>query len=242
MKAVICVAMATGMVGTALAAGVPAPVKPAAKPVAKAAAKPAPKPAAPMAYKPAELDLAPGETFPVELFVPSPTGKTFSGAPSYVVDSAISVAADARWKGKVPAWGAKTYPKLTAGRDADGEYTVKSAIGEGAKAPTASLLVRVASPRVEFVTGLFRLTVKVTNPFKHRPMTGRIEIANPDRFLEDVTTKEFKIAPGETEDLLIPLPGAAPVEGETYDFTLTVQTYQGYKSKKTYPLEFPSHT
>lgn len=239
MKAAICAGMGMGLFGATMAAGAPAPVKPAAKPAAKAVAK---LPAKPMAFKPAELDLAPGETFPVELFVPSPTGKTFAGTPTFAVERAITINADARWKGKVPAWGAKTFPKLTAARDAEGEYSVKSTIGEGEMAPSAALLVRVASPQVEFETGLFKLTVKVTNPFKTRPMTGRIVISNPDRFLEDVTTREFKIPPGETQDLLIPLPGAAPVEGETYDFTLTVQTYQGYKSKKTYPLEFPSHT
>ncbi|MGV3719903.1 MAG: hypothetical protein ACO1SX_03250 [Actinomycetota bacterium] len=232
MKAAICVGLGLGLLGTAMAA--PTPAKPAAKPAAK--------PPAPMAFKPVELDLAPGETYPVELFVPSPTGKTFTGTPRFAVERAITINADPRWKGKVPPWGAKTFPKLTASRDAEGEYAVKSTIGDGEKAPSAELMVRVAAPQVEFVTGLFKLTVKVTNPFKHRAMTGRIVISNPDRFLEDVTTREFKIPAGETQDLLIPLPGAAPVEGEAYDFTLTVQTYQGYKVKKTYPLEFPSHT
>jgi hypothetical protein len=42
--------------------------------------------------------------------------------------------------------------------------------------------------------------------------------------------------------LEIPLPGAAPVCGETYDFTTVVETYQGYKRKTTTALAFPPHT
>jgi hypothetical protein len=224
------------LLGGVAAFGAPAPKAPVKPAPAKAPAKLS----GPMAFKPAELDLAPGETYPVELFVPSPTGKTFNGTPRFEADEAVSVTADPRWTGRVPAWGVKTYPKLTAARTADGEYTVRSAIGE--KGPAASLKVRVAAPRLEIVTGLFKMTIKVTNPFKDRVMNGRIALANPDRFLEDVTTAEFKINPGATQDLVIPLPGAAPVEGETYDFTLTIETYQGYKHKQTYPLEFPSHT
>jgi hypothetical protein len=102
--------------------------------------------------------------------------------------------------------------------------------------------VRVAAPEIEPVPGLFKLTVRVTNPFKSRAMTGRIVASNPDRFLQNITTREFKVPAGQTEEVVFPLPGAAPVVTEKYDFTLTVQTYQGYKSKKTYALTFPPHT
>jgi len=214
---------------------------------APAAKKPAPakaavKAAAPMAFKPAVLDLAPGETYPVELFVPSPTGKEFTGPLDFAQEKGLTVSPDPRWKGRVPGWGEKTYPKLTAANDATGEYTLKASIGSGAAVRQSTLKVRIVSPTIELEPGVFKLTLKVTNPFETRLLNGRISISNPDRFLQDVTTREFKIEPGKSEDLVIPLPGAAPVCGETYDFTLTVETYQGYKVKKTYPLAFPPHT
>jgi len=214
---------------------------------APAVKKPAPakapvRPAAPMAFKPAVLDLAPGETYPVELFVPSPTGKAFSGALDFEVERGLTVSPDSRWKGSVPGWGLKTYPKLTAAPDATGEYALKASIGSGAAVKQSALKVRIVRPTIELDPGVFKLTLKVTNPFASRLLNGRITVSNPDRFLQDVTTREFKIEPGKTQDLEIPLPGAAPVCGETYDFTLTVETYQGYKEKKTYPLAFPPHT
>lgn len=226
-------------------AAVSAPAATPAKKAAPQGAKPAKapvKPSAPMAFKPAVLDLAPGETYPVELFVPSPTGKEFSGPLDFEVEKGITVTPDARWKGRVPGWGLKTYPKLTAARDASGEYAVKAAVGEGEAAKSAPLKVRIVTPQLELQPGVFKLTLKLTNPFESRLLNGRIEISNPDRFLQDVTTREFKIEPGKSQELVIPLPGAAPVCGETYDFTVTVETYQGYKEKKTYPLAFPPHT
>lgn len=226
------------VLGTSVALAAPAVQAPAAK----APAKPPAKLSGPMAFRPAELDLAPGETYPVELYVPSPTGKTFTGTPTFTTEKAITVKPDSRWKTRVPPWGQKTYPKLTAARDAEGEYVVKSAIGEGENSPAAALKVRIVTPELELIPGEFKLTVKVTNPFKSRLLNGRLAISNPDRFLQDITTREFKVAPGETQNLVIPLPGAAPVDGETYDFTVTVETYQGYKRKKTYALEFPPHT
>ncbi|MCC2667726.1 MAG: hypothetical protein K0Q72_197 [Armatimonadetes bacterium] len=226
-------------IGATVVSAAPAPKKPAAKP---ALVKTAAKPAAPMAFKPLELDLAPGETYPVELFVPSPTGKTFTGTPAFEVDRAVTVAADPRWKGTVPGWGTKTYPKLTASREAAGEYSLHTTIGEGDKAARAVLKVRIVEPKIELVPGVFKLLVKVTNPFQTRLLNGKLSISNPDRFLQDVTTAEFKVAPGQTQELEIPLPGAAPVCGETYDFTTVVETYQGYKRKTTTALAFPPHT
>lgn len=215
-----------------------------AAPVVKKAAPPkAPaKPALPMAFKPTTLDLAPGETYPVELFVASPTGKAYSGTLDFEVEQGVTVSPDARWKGSIPGWGGKTYPKLSAAKDASGDYNLKATIGSGDAVKQAALKVHVVSPEVELTPGVFKLTLKVTNPFSARLLNGRISISNPDRFLQDVTTREFKIEPGKSQELVIPLPGAAPVCGETYDFTLIVETYQGYKEKKTYPLAFPPHT
>jgi hypothetical protein len=214
----------------------PAPKKPAAQ----TPAKPAPKtPAKPMGFAPTELDLAPGETYLTELFVPSPTGKAFTGQVAYTAPDGLVVKPDARWTGKVPPWGLKTYPRVTAAPTATGDHAIKASITKGAE---ASLAVRVMPPGIEPVTGLHKLTIKVTNPFRHRLMTGKVKAANPDRFLQDITTREFKVAPGETQEVEFPLPGAAPVDGEKYDFTLTVETYHGYRSEKVYSLEFPPHT
>ena len=224
----------TTLVLIAAAAGAaPAPKRPAP---AKAAPAVPTKAAKPMAFTPAGLDLAPGETYPVALYVPSPNGKYFQGTLGYAPPPGITVKADERWTGKLPPWGAKTYPKIIAAQDAAGELTVRAALEKGG---TAALTVRVAAPVVELVPGERKLTVKVTNPFRSRPMSGRILASNPDRFLQDVTSREFKAPPGEPVEVVFPLPGAAPVETETYEFTLEVRTYAGYRDRKTYPVKFP---
>ena len=197
------------------------------------------KPANPMAFVPPELDLAPGETYPVELFVPSPTGKPVEGKLTYVSDDEkrVIMQADARWTGKLSKFGAKTFPKVKAlPGAAEGDLRLTAKFEKGG---TTALLVRVAAPKVEPVPGRQQLAVKVTSPFRSRVMTGRIQASNPDRFLQDITTREFKIEPGQTAEVVFPLPGAAPAEGETYDFTLTVQTYAGYQDKRTHSLAFP---
>jgi hypothetical protein len=204
--------------------------------------KPAPapkKPANPMAFVPAELDLAPGETYPVELFVPSPTGKPVEGKLTYTSEDEkrLSVQADPRWTGKLSKYGAKTFPKVKAlPGAAEGDVRLTAKFDKGG---TATLLVRLAAPKVEPIPGQRQLAVKISNPFRSRVMTGRIQASNPDRFLQDITTREFKIEPGQTGEVVFPLPGAAPAEGETYDFTLTVQTYAGYQDKRTHSLAFP---
>jgi hypothetical protein len=209
------------------------PRKPAAKP---APAKPQPAPSRPMAFNPAELDLAPGETYTNELFVPSPTGKAVTGKLAITAPAGLTVKDDPRWTGRVPPWGVKVYPKITAAADASGELPVEAILDKGGK---AKLLVRVQAPLVNVTPGEKKLTVMVTNPFKSRLMTGRVQASNPDRFLQDITSLEFKLAPGASTDLVFPLPGAAPAEGEMYDFTILLQTYQGYKDEKTHKLAFP---
>lgn len=214
-----------------------------APPAAKAPpvrGRPAPAPARVAAFSPAVLELAPGETFPVELFVPSPTGKAFQGRLKYLAGKGLEVAADPRWKGQVPPWGAKTFPRVTATpAAAAGEISLVAELQGGGK---ATLTVRVAVPTAEPVPGERQLAVKVTNPFSSRPLFGRVRVSNPDRFLQDVTAREFKIAAGQVGEVLFPLPGAAPAEGETYDFTVRLETYQGYRFQRTYPLSFPTQT
>ncbi|HEU4753945.1 MAG TPA: hypothetical protein VFU47_12625 [Armatimonadota bacterium] len=223
------------------------PAKKAARPRPKRTApsgkKPAPapkppdKPAPPMAFAPSELDLAPGETYPVSLFVPSPTGKAVESTLTYLPERGMSVLPDSRWTGKVPPWGVKTFPKVVAAPDASGEIPVVAKLEKGG---LATLLVRIVQPGVEVVPGHQKLTVKLTNPYRERVLTGRVLASNPDRFLQDVRGREFRVEPGKTGEVVFPLPGAAPAEGETYEFTLTVETYQGYKDRKSYHLSFPA--
>jgi hypothetical protein len=196
------------------------------------------KPPPPMAFKPAELDLAPGETYPVELFVPSPTGKALQGTLKYEPAAGVTVNVDRRWTGKMPPWGVKTYPTVTLGKGAaPGVLRVRALLEQGGE---ADLKVHVVEPQLEVIPGFRRLTVRVTNPFRARRLHGRIEAANPDRFLQNVRSREFNVQPGQSQEVVFPLPGAAPVEDELYEFTLTVETYQGFRTQKKYPLEFPT--
>jgi len=189
-----------------------------------------------MAFKPADLDLAPGETYLAELLVPSPSGKRFKGKLAFTPAPGLKVKEDARFTGSLPPWGMKLYPKVTASAEAQGDLPVEAALENGGK---ARLTVHVQAPQIEVIPGDKKLTVKITNPFHTRLLTGRVQASNPDRFLQDVTSLEFKLAPGETGELVFPLPGAAPAESEMYDFTIRVQTYQGYRDQKTHKLSFP---
>lgn len=217
----------------AAAAPKPRPKKSPAKPPAAAAKL---KPGTAMAFSPAELDLAPGETYLTQLIVPSPTGHAFKGKLTFSPSTGLKVREDTRWTGRVPPWGVKLYPKVTAAADAEGELPVEVSLEKGGK---ARLMVHVHPPQIEVVPGHKRLAVKVTSPFKTRPLVGRVMVSNPDRFLQDITSLEFKVAPGQTQELVFPLPGAAPAESEMYDFTVKVQTYQGYKDEQTHRLSFP---
>lgn len=223
---------------TAPLTAAPEAAQPTAPPSTKGkpAAKPAPKPAPVMAFKPATLELAPGETFNAELFVPNPKGKETPAELSYSPGAGVTVIPDKRWNGKLPRYGAKLYPKLTAARDATGEIPVAVMVA-GQK---ATLNVKIVHPAIEVIPAYKKLTIKVTSPFTERQFNGRVEVSNPDRFLQDITTREFKVMPGQTAELLIPLPGAAAAESETYDFTVLVEGYHGFRDKKKHPLSFPS--
>ncbi len=231
----LAVTCAAGVVAQAGAQGGAMPAPPGAAPrggTAKATRKPAP----PMLFRPLELDLAPGDTYRVELAVPSPTGKAITTQLSYEPAEGVAVHADPRWKDRIPPWGAKTYPRIQAAQTARGEVPVRARLAAGGE---ARLLVRVAAPRMEPIPGAGKLTVRVTNPFKTRAMRGRVQAANPDRFLGTVTARPFDIPAGMTGEVEFPLPGAAPAESEAYSFTLTLRTFDGHESKETFPLRFP---
>jgi hypothetical protein len=201
-----------------------------------AGTRPAPSPAAPMAFTPAELELAPGETSLVTLFVPSPTGKYASGTLSFVPEKGVTVQPDARWPERIPPWGVKVFPKITAAGDAAGTAQVVATLTDGG---TATLRVAFSRPEVKLVPGIHELRIQVRNPMRGRPMKGRIGLTNPDRFLGNITSALLDVAPGATQETRIPLPGAAPSEHEKYAFTYTLQTWAGYREQQTLPLTFP---
>ncbi len=232
----LCAGLAVTLT-TTLAIGAPTPRTPTG---GTAPAKPAPTAPPAFAFRPATLDLAPGETYPVEVAVPSPSKKGGEVALSFTPTLGLSVKPDPRWSGRVGAYGAKTFPKVTAGADAAGELSVTATVGETPSGLRSTVLkVRILPPGIEVIPGIKKLTVRVTNPWSTRLLFGRIVASNPDRFLQDVTTREFRVEAGKTGEVVFPLPGAAPAEGETYDFTLRVETYNGYRSVKKHSLAFP---
>ncbi len=234
-RALFSVLLGGSLVAAASAQATTAARKRPAKKTEKPAAKK--PPIQPMAFNPGELDLLPGESYPVELYVPSPTGREFQGELTFAPAKGLTVKPDSRWNGKVSRYGAKTYPSIFAARDIEvGTFSVDATFAEEHK---SALKVRILRPEMEIVPGQMRLTIKMTNPFRTRLLNGRIIASNPDRFLQDITAQEFKVTPGNSQEVVFPLPGAAPADGEKYDFTLTVETYQGFRETKTHALEFP---
>jgi hypothetical protein len=203
----------------------------------KKAPKPPGKPAAPMTFTPAAMDLLPGETYPVTLFVPSPNGTYYSGELSFAHERGLRVEPDARFPDRIPPWGVKVFPKVRSAPDAEGTGKVVAILTPAGR--TATVNVALVRPEVKLVPGIHQLRIQVTNPMRSRPLKGRIGVANPDRFLGNVTSGLLDIAPGSTQEIKIPLPGAAPATDETYAFTYNLQTWAGYRDEKTVNLQFP---
>jgi hypothetical protein len=190
-----------------------------------------------MSFLPPDLDLAPGESYRVELFVPAPGGKPAAGTLTLATGKGISVQEDTKFPSKLPAWGAKTYPTVTAAADAAGEALLTATHSAGGE---ATLRLNIVEPGVTPTPGDQRLTVRITNPFRMRPLIGRILAANPNQLLQYVTAREFRIPPSSAADMFFPLPGLAAAADGNYEFTLTLQSYQGYRSKRTFSLKFPA--
>lgn len=207
-----------------------APPPPKAAVPSKAAAAPA------VRFRPAELDLAPGEQYPVEVFFPNHQRKKYGATPALETSEGLTLVPDNRGKGTIPRYGLKLYPKVRAAADASGEQWVE---GRLAGLKSQRLAVRIVEPELKPIPGDQRVAVRITNPFRVRPLTGRIVAANPNRFLQNVTARLFRIEPGSTGEVVFPLPGAAAAPGETYEFTFDLQTYQGYRKKHRFDLEFP---
>lgn len=194
--------------------------------------------------RPAVLDLAPGETYPVEVLIPSPTGHKANVQVSLDAPSGIGIRPD-RWEGTVPPEGKKLYPQVTLAAP------VPSAIGPapaveiatqfmGGSGPGGRFAVHVAEPSLQMIPGAHELRIRVHNPFFGRAFNGRVQVANPDRFLQNVNSRLLHIPPGLDEEVAIPLPGASPAPGAAYQFTATLQSWQGYKRAFSQRLKFPA--
>lgn len=194
-------------------------------------------------FSPSDLDLAPGEGYLFGVHVKNPLGKPTKAVVLLTADSDLTLSTQ-RWEGVLPKWGVKLFPRIraAANRSRDGSVTVRlvvsgKTIGEGRFA------VRHTVPEADLVADWPRQCVvfKITNTYRNRRLKGGVRLSNPDRFLQDVTTGLFDVAPGQTAEVRIPVPGASPAEGETYRFTAVYRTWEGYTGRIVRDLVFEDH-
>jgi len=202
------------------------------------AAKKAPQPA--IVFAPADLDLAPGERYMFEVTIRNPIGKPQQATVTLAPDPGLTVS-PATWKGRLPTWGVKLYLRISAApdRSADGSVTVRLAVG-GKTLAQRAFVVRNTVPQADIVADWQggAVTFRITNTFRTRKLKGGVTLTNPDRFLQDITTGLFDVEPGRTAEVRIPIPGAAPAPGESYQFTAVYRTWEGYTGRISRYLEY----
>ena len=191
-------------------------------------------------FNPADLDLAPGETYLFGVHVRNPIGKRVKAVITLVPSSGLSLTIE-RWEGVLPPWGVKLFPRVKASsnRSTDGTVTVELR-AEGKMIGSAVFQVRHTLPQADLIADWPSKCVifKITNTFRNRRLKGGVRLSNPDRFLQDVTTGLFDVEPGKTAEIRIPVPGASPAEGEAYRFTAEFRTWEGYKGRIIRDLVF----
>ncbi|MGC8834626.1 MAG: hypothetical protein ACP5R4_11305 [Armatimonadota bacterium] len=191
-------------------------------------------------FNPADLDLAPGETYLFGVHVRNPLGKRVKAVITLVPSSGLSLTIE-RWEGILPPWGVKLFPRIKAAttRSADGTVTVELQ-AEGKKIGSSVFHVRHALPQADLTADWPSKCVvfKITNTFRSRRLKGGVRLSNPDRFLQDITTGLFDVEPGKTAEIRIPVPGASPAEGEAYRFTAEFRTWEGYRGRIIRDLVF----
>jgi len=194
-------------------------------------------------FSPTELDLAPGEAYLFGVHVKNPIGKPTKAAILLTADGDLTLSTE-RWEGLLPKWGIKLFPRIraAAGRSRDGFVTVRLVVS-GKTAGEGRMLVRHTVPEADLVADWPSQCVvfKITNKYRNRRLKGGVRLSNPDRFLQDVTTGLFDVAPGQTAEVRIPVPGASPAEGETYRFTAVYRTWEGYTGRIVRDLVFEDH-
>jgi hypothetical protein len=219
--------------------------KPKATRSAKKAVKPKPrKPAAgsPFQFTPKTLELGPGETDLVEVRLANPYGHPTVGRLRLDPDTGLSLSKDA-WDGPLPPWGIKFYTKVTAQADATGDKNIGlSYFVDRAGDFSSSFKVQVMKPIEIEVTPDYKnevVRIKVHNLLQHRTERGRVSLKNPDRLLQDqVSALLPPIAPGETEEVTIPVMAYGIAPGAAYHFDVTVETWPGYKETSSHNLVF----
>ncbi|MGQ9523427.1 MAG: hypothetical protein ACUVTZ_01175 [Armatimonadota bacterium] len=194
-------------------------------------------------FSPAELDLAPGESYLIGIHVRNPLGKPTKATITLTGDSDLKLSVE-KWEGVLPKWGVKLFPRIRASvsRSQDGFVTVRLVVA-GKTVSQGRALIRHTVPVADLVADWPSQCVvfKITNTYKNRRLKGGVRLSNPDRFLQDVTTGLFDAAPGQTVEVRFPVPGASPAEGETYRFTAVYRTWEGYTGRIVRDLVFENH-
>jgi hypothetical protein len=209
--------------------------KPKSKPK-KAAVK------SPIQAIPNTLELGPGETDMVEFRLSNPFGHPTIGSFKLNPASGVSVS-EPGWDGPLPAWGTKFYTKVTANSDAMGDKTIGlTYFVDRAGDFNSGFTVRVKKPLDVEVTpdydaGVVR--IKVRNLLQNRTERGRVSLKNPERLLQDkVSALLPPIAPGDSEEVTVPVMTYGIAPGAAYHFDVTVETWAGYKATTSHDLVF----
>lgn len=220
-----------------------------AAPSMVAAPKPQPKKnnraakASPVRFVPEVLELGPGEEDLLEVRLSNPYGHPTVG--SFRLNTMENLSFEKmEWDGPLPAWGAKTYIRVKADANAEpGRYSLRARYFVDRAGEFKTVLpVRIKIPiAVEVIPDYAgsAVRVRVKNLLERRTERGKVELRNPDRFLEDQVSAIFPpIPPGETREVSIPVVRGGIAGGERYRFDVTVTTWPGYKTSFTRYLKF----
>ncbi|MBW3624447.1 MAG: hypothetical protein KY468_13660 [Armatimonadetes bacterium] len=226
------------------AAAKPKPGKktPASKPAA-ARTGGASKAKSPVRFVPEVLELGPGEEDILEVRLTNTYGHPTVGSFKLLPTNTFQVT-KTEWDGPLPAWGAKTYLRVRAAKNAEpGLHHLKARYYVDRAGDYPVLLpVRVKIPvAVEVIPDYANsaVRVQVKNLLSNRTERGKVELRNPDRLLQDQVSAILPpIPPGETREVSIPVIGGGIAPGEQYRFDVKVATWPGYETSFTRHLKF----
>lgn len=123
----------------------------------------------------------------------------------------------------------------SAERQAAALFAASVARQQGADMAILSMRPRLASSDV--LRGPWHLAIRIHNPTDRR-LRGRVEVDNPNRFLGTIVSRIVSVAPGSTRVVTIPLPGAVPAPDQRYPFTVTFESWDGFRAQRTQSLLF----
>ena len=226
-----------------LAAGVAPPPAPAARRSSSARPRPAVSRVSPVRVAPLPIELGPGEEDLVEIRLANPSGRPTVGTLRLTAKPGITLS-QSEWDGPLPPWGAKLYIRMKAGPNVEpGPYPIRAVyFVDRAGDYQTTLPVRVIVPiKVDVIPDYegSAVRVRVRNLLSRRTERGKVELRNPDRFLEDrVSALLPAIPPGRTGEVSIPVVRGGIAGGETYRFDVSVSTWAGYRTNFTRHLKF----